>query len=251
MRFSIMFKCTAVLILSILIGAMGIFFTSRHFMHDGFDETIRKELQTARLIVDDTYANKKKALLQESKMLAEDAKLASAFQANDQNAIATFAKSAMAECEANFVMIMDNKGVVLARGHSENRGDSFAEFDIVRAALNGQSLAEAVSLRQSGLSVGAAAPVRVDGKQVGVILLGNAFKTHAFVDEVKKVSGMEMTIFEGDKRISTTIMNNGNRAVGTLLNNPNVQSQVLQGGGIYAAPASILGNAYRTIYWPI
>ena len=251
MRLSIMFKCTAVLILSILIGSLAIFFTSRHFMHEGFDHTIHTQLQTVRQVVDDTYANKKKALLQEVKMLATEAKLIQAFQANDQNALSALAKTAMNECEANFAMIMDNQGTVLARGHSDNRGDSFAEFDIVRVALNGQALAEAVELKKSGLSLGAVSPVRADGKQIGVILVGNRFNTHGFVDEIKKVTGMEMTIFSGDQRISTTITNNGNRAVGTTLNNPAVQSAVLQGGSIYAAPATILGNVYRTVYWPI
>ena len=143
MRLSIMFKCTAVLILSILIGSLGIFFTSRHFMHEGFDQTIHNQLQTVRLVVDDTYANKKKALLQEAKMLAAERDLTDAFKANDQKAIADFARKAMRECEANFVMILDDKGTVLARGHSENRGDSFAEFDIL-----GRSDAEFSFLKQ-------------------------------------------------------------------------------------------------------
>nr|MCR4667367.1 cache domain-containing protein [Desulfovibrio sp.] len=77
------------------------------------------------------------------------------------------------------------------------------------------------------------------------------FKSHAFVDEIKKITGMDMTIFQGDTRLSTTIQNNGNRATGTQLNNPAVERAVLQGGGTYAAPAKILGTDYRTIYWPI
>ncbi|MCR5814707.1 MAG: cache domain-containing protein [Desulfovibrio sp.] len=251
MRLSIMFKCTAVLIFSILIGSLAIFFTSRHFMHEGFDHTIHSQLQTVRQVVDNTYTNNKIALLQEAKMLAGNEHLRAALLAKDQSAIIDFAKEAKKECESDFVMILDDKGIVLARGHSDNRGDSFAEFDIVRVALNGQALAEAVDLKKSGLSVGAAAPIRDAGKQIGAILLGNRFNTHTFVDEIKKVTGMEMTIFDNDQRISTTITNNGNRAVGTKLNNPAVQSAVLQGGGIYAAPATILGNAYRTVYWPI
>ena len=251
MRLSIMFKSTAVLIFSILIGSLAIFFISRHFMHDGFDHSIHAQLLTVRQVVDGTYAHAKKALLQEAKMLASEKELTEAIKGNNKQAITDFAKTAMKQCEANFVMILDNQGVVLARGHSPNSGDSFAEFDIVRVALSGQALAEAVDLKKSGLSVGAAAPIRSDGKQIGVILLGNAFHTHAFVDEIKKITGMEMTIFDGDQRISTTITNNGQRAVGTKLNNPAVQSAVLQNGTTYAAPANILGKAYRTVYWPI
>ena len=251
MRLSIMFKSTAVLIFSILIGSLAIFFISRHFMHDGFDHSIHAQLLTVRQVVDGTYAHAKKALLQEAKMLASEKELTEAIKGNNKQAISDFAKTAMKQCEANFVMILDSQGIALARGHSPNSGDSFAEFDIVRVALSGQALAEAVDLKKSGLSVGAAAPIRSDGKQIGVILLGNAFHTHAFVDEIKKITGMEMTIFDGDQRISTTITNNGQRAVGTKLNNPAVQSAVLQNGTTYAAPANILGKAYRTVYWPI
>ncbi len=251
MRLSIMFKCTAVLICSILIGALAIFFTSRNFMHDGFNHTIHSELQTVRRVVDDTYANTKKALLQEAKMLVTFRALIDPLKAKDINAVTAFAKKAMLQCEADFVMILDAKGSVVARGHDNAIGDNFSEYDIVRHALGGQPFTEAVDLKKSGLSVGACAPIRDDGNLLGALLVGRAFKSHAFVDEVKKVTGMEMTIFDHDTRISTTISNGGKRAVGTQLNNPKVQSAVLQGGGVYAAPATILGKAYRTVYWPI
>ena len=176
MRLSIMFKSTAVLILSILIGALGIFLTSRHFMHDGFDHTIEKELQIVRNVVDDTYANTKKTLQKEAKMAASSEEMRHAFQSNDPATFDKYAKELLRECEVNFVMIIDEKGTVLARGHSEKKGDNFSEFDIVRVALHGQSLSEAVDLKQSGLSVGAASPILINGKQVGIVLLGNAFR---------------------------------------------------------------------------
>lgn len=86
---------------------------------------------------------------------------------------------------------------------------------------------------------------------MGVLLVGNAFTSNAFVDSIKAATEKGMTIFEGDTRISTTIIINGQRAVRTKLNNPNVEDEVLKGGKVYDAEATILGKNYKTVYWPL
>ncbi|MBQ7607825.1 MAG: cache domain-containing protein [Desulfovibrionaceae bacterium] len=251
MRFSIMFKSTAVLIFCILVGALVIFLTSQYFVSNGFDRSFHQELQTMRHIVDDTYANQKKMLSHQAKMLSHMVTLAQAYRSGEASAFKRFAEQKLRECQVDFLILFDNKGTVLARGHSHDKGDSFANVDIVRVALGGSAFSEALNLKKGGLSVGAAAPVFVDGSQVGVVLLGNLFSTHALVDEIKKVTGLEMTIFSEDTRISTSLQRNGARAVGTKLNNETIFNTVLRGGRAYAAPATIFGKEYRTVYWPI
>ncbi|MBQ7585687.1 MAG: diguanylate cyclase, partial [Desulfovibrionaceae bacterium] len=119
------------------------------------------------------------------------------------------------------------------------------------SALQGRSEVDIVRLKNNGLSIAAASPIILKGELVGAVLIGESLKRHAFVDEVKRVTGLEMTVFDRDVRISTTIIRQGKRAVGTLLDNPMVSEQVLQSGNIYNDNADILGRAYKTVYWPI
>lgn len=89
------------------------------------------------------------------------------------------------------------------------------------------------------------------GKVVGNVFVGGLLLGDAFVDSVKDAFGVECTIFRNDERISTTIHNNGNRAVGTKMTNQEVLATVIDGNGVFSQSNNILGEAYQTIYWPI
>jgi methyl-accepting chemotaxis protein len=72
-----------------------------------------------------------------------------------------------------------------------------------------------------------------------------------FVDHIKKAVGTECTIFHKDTRVTTTIMRDGKRAIGTKMDNPQVIDTVLQKGQRFLNINKILGKDYNTIYWPI
>ena len=210
------------LILGVLTAAMGIFMASHHFMSNGFEKSFRKEIATMRSVVDDMLDNTKNRLFQEVCLLSDSRELEKAFAAKDSATLMLFARNAMERCKASFATIVDAEGNVLARGHSDKSGDNIAESTIMKSALSGKGVVDIVKLRNNGLSVGAASPIFINGKLVGAILFGEALRLHAFVDEVKRVTGLEMTVFENDIRLSTTIIRDGKRAVGTSLNNPEV-----------------------------
>jgi hypothetical protein len=75
------------------------------------------------------------------------------------------------------------------------------------------------------------------------------------VDEVADNNGCTATIFaasgDGFKRISTNVIKDGNRAVGTMLD-PNGQAiKKIQAGESFYGEADILGTKYQTGYEPI
>ena len=251
MQYSIVARNMVMLILGILIAALTIFFASNYFMHEGFERHIKKDMETMRNVVDDDLANLKDRLFQEVLMLAQANELINAFRSKDHLLLASVAKSAKERFRASFATIVDAQGTVLARGYWDKRGDNIANSQVVLDALKGNANVDVVKLKNNGLSVGAAAPVYIDGQLVGAILFGEAFRTNSFVDEIKRTTGLEMTVFDTDVRISTTIMREGERAVGTYLENDNVRADVLREGNIYSANADILGKAYKTVYWPL
>jgi methyl-accepting chemotaxis protein len=75
--------------------------------------------------------------------------------------------------------------------------------------------------------------------------------THEIVDNIKKLTGSEATLFQGDVRISTTIKEkNGERDVNTKAS-PEVSKVVLEKGKSFHGEADILGKDYIAEYLPI
>lgn len=71
-----------------------------------------------------------------------------------------------------------------------------------------------------------------------------------FVDTIKKSTDVECTIFLKDARISTTIISNNDRAIGTKADDV-VLKKVLNESNEYIGEVNILGRGYKTIYLPI
>jgi len=88
-----------------------------------------------------------------------------------------------------------------------------------------------------------------DGKMMaGEYVLNNNFE---IPDQIKQLFGGAATIFMGDTRISTNVMNpDGNRAVGTKLTGP-AYDAVIKAGKPYRGEGAILGVPYFTAYDPV
>ncbi len=69
------------------------------------------------------------------------------------------------------------------------------------------------------------------------------------LDDLSTATGMQFTIFEGDVRKYTTVMNNSERAVGTALSET-VAQIVLEEGQPYIGEADILGKNHLCSYVP-
>ncbi len=73
----------------------------------------------------------------------------------------------------------------------------------------------------------------------------------AIVDKVKEIIGGTATIFLNDVRISTNVVKDGNRAVGTNLAKGPVYDSVFNDKRQFDGEADILGKKYYTSYYPI
>ena len=75
------------------------------------------------------------------------------------------------------------------------------------------------------------------------------------VDEVAEANGCTATVFVakdgGFQRISTNVIKDGNRAIGTMLADASPAMEPLKKGEAYYGPADILGSKYETGYEPI
>ncbi|MCR4666236.1 MAG: diguanylate cyclase [Desulfovibrio sp.] len=251
MRITHFVRDMASLILGVLAASMAIFFVSQHFMSEGFEKEFHKEMITMRAVVDEFFINTRKHLYQEALLISDSSELEKALMNKNIDRLTAFANTAVNRSKASFAVILDAEGAVLVRAHAEKLGDDIREIPIVQDALSGNSTVDVARFPGSGLSVAAASPIVVNNKVSGVILFGISFKDNEFVDEIQRITNLEMTIFDHDKRISTTIIRDGKRAINTRLDNPEIENRVLKLGSVYDANASILGLAYKTVYWPL
>lgn len=153
---------------------------------------------------------------------------------------------------AEFIVFTDLQGDVIARGHDKKFGDNISYQFAFKKAIDGNGFVGVENGTVVKLSLRASAPIKQNGKIVGVVILGmNIFQGNSFVDKIKQMLGVECTIFDKDTRISTTIIKDGARAVGTKMDNKKVLESVIQNKKVYAGFNQILGKDFTTVYWPL
>lgn len=81
----------------------------------------------------------------------------------------------------------------------------------------------------------------------GTTMMNDNFE---IVDEIGNDTGDTVTIFQGDTRIATNVMLDGERAVGTQAS-PEVIEAVMKNKENYYGEADVAGNHYQTAYMPL
>ncbi|OLN22027.1 methyl-accepting chemotaxis protein [Domibacillus antri] len=81
----------------------------------------------------------------------------------------------------------------------------------------------------------------------GDTVMNENFET---VDKIGEDTGDTVTIFQGNTRIATNVMTDGERAIGTAVS-PEVEQAVLEKGENYYGEAEVAGNWYQTTYMPL
>ncbi len=251
MRISIFWKLLGMVAASVLLLGITVFFTTKHFVSNGFDQESVKNIENFQSAMMDEIKDKKAYYLETTARAAKNPQLASAVYSGNAKELAKYAEELMKAGDINLVIFTDKNGEVIFRGHSEVRGDTVLSQQSVSRALEGESVAGVEDLAEAGLSLLAGHPVRIFERVAGVITLGMSFESNIFVDAIREKLGVEATIFQGDTRLSTTIRRDEQRVVGTEMTNPEVTKTVLTNSKTFLDRNKILGRWYDTAYWPL
>ncbi|MFT8348481.1 methyl-accepting chemotaxis protein [Clostridium saccharoperbutylacetonicum] len=160
-------------------------------------------------------------------------------------------KIILTNSNVEFVTVTDEKGNVIVRTHEpDKKGDSVINQANVKNAISGKANSQVEGGTQVKLAARSGIPVKDEkGNIIGVISVGYRLDSDSVVDYIKEKYDCDATIFLGDIRISTTLIKDGNRAVGTKLDDK--ISKVVLDNNSYAGEADILGSKYDTMYTPI
>lgn len=244
-------KILAVSISAVLITSVGLFFTSRYFTNLAFDNESKIAISSAKKVVQNYVEGLKDKYLQAGTLIASNKEVVDAVAAKNASLLRQVIVKAMKDSNAHFITVSDDKGVVIARSHSDKAGDSVTDQANVVKALTGEANVGIEPGTVVKFSLRAGCPVRVDGKIIGVVTTGISLSDLEFVDKIKAFTDLETTIFEKDTRLITTILKDGKRVVGTKMDNPKVLDLVLTKGETFMSTNMIIGKPFETAYWPI
>ena len=251
MRLSIASKIVAVTVAGIVISSVAVMIMTVILMRQTADAQLDTSVRRLKNVAEGYYRNSERLYNDFTKRAAENGALVGAMEAGDVQRIISLSREFMTQSEADLCTITDADGIVVARGHSDRVGDSLARQAQVSKSLRGENAAGIVASTVIPFSIRACFPIVRDGRTLGTISLGASIGTADFVDGMKRLSGLDVTFFQGDTRIMSTITQNGKRIVGTKLNNPEIEEAVLKKGQTVFRDAAILGSPYKTAYWPV
>jgi len=250
-KLNIFVKVTGMVISAVLVTSLSLFLAAQHFASQGFNDEAKDNIRLFETVVEKEVIAKRENTLKAATSLAQNPHLVQALAEKDKKTLHTLLKQQMNIFNAGTAFVTDAQGVIIARGHSEKAGDSASDRFPVAEALRGKGSASIEQGKIIKYAILGAHPIERGDTIIGVVALGMELSGEAHVDEIKALTGLEVTIFEGDMRISTTIMKDGKRAVGTKMDNPKVLEAVLQKGGTFLSQNTILGKSYETAYWPL
>ena len=244
-------KMLLTMIVSVLLVTAAVLVTVISIFSTYMDETIEKSLETATSVVSSEYSRLAEKAMVSAKLAAESKDLADTIAANDRMAMIDTVEQIRTYVDVEFFTVMDPEGNVLLRAHEpDNYGDSLANQMNVQTAMLGEQFTTVEEGSAVKLSIRSGCPVYKDGELIGVISVGYRLDTFDFVDKMKVMTDSEITVFLGDIRLSTTIINtDGNRLVGTAAS-AEVYAQVTSGKD-YSGKIMLLGQEAFVHYSPL
>ena len=228
-----------------------VLFVSIYFMKVPIEDELNKGIVRMQQVISSANETTAQKFLQSADLIAEDDEFAKAVAEKNTDAAVKIGSVLMKKAGSDFMTITDEKGIVIGRGHSKKHGDSVTNQETVVIALTGKPAVAVVAGTEVPFTIRASFPVMHDGKLVGSVSIGTSLVTPAYLDWLKKLSGVNVTIFKGDTRVMTTIMQDGKRAIGTKLQSPEILKAVLERGETVYSHNNILGVDYNSAYWPV
>ena len=217
------------------------------------EDMTRSSLIINSRTVDYALDHIKEEALSKARLFADSLELRSVIVSNNFSRIEKLSSDFFNQGRLGSLAVLDSQGNVILRADNLSRKeDNLLKEDIVKKAMEGYS---SVTVKQSdveGFSIRAASPVIFKNSVVGVVVAGFPLD-NPFVDGIKGITGLDMSIFEGDKMIATTISDpTGNiRQSGYMVTDQTVIDSVLGSGQSVTLRTEMFSRPFLVSYLPL
>lgn len=182
--------------------------------------------------------------------LSHASKLVNAAASQDVSLMEAAVKELSQYTDLDFITVTDLTGTVVTDSIQPDSNGKDLQDTLILAALSGANSTDYMTTGDNQFYIRAAAPIKSpEGQVIGSIIAGYHLSSNELVDSIKALYGTDVTIFSGDVRVSTTILKDGERLLGTTLD-PAIAEIVLNQNQEYYGRADILGMPYVTAYKP-
>jgi len=237
---------SVVLLLSITITGSALYIFSEKMM-----ESQREEVTVGMQGLEDTIEESKLAARNYGIFIASHPEVAKHVENQDSLTLIKILEPYQKQANLDSIIVLDLQGNVLCRDHDPfKKGDSLANQYVIKNALAGVVSTETEKGKTIPLAIRAGIPIRnSQGQIVGAISVGYNIN-NKLVDTVKEKFGVEATVFMEDTRVATTIMNDGQRVLGTKASQE-VAEKVLRNGNSHIGIVDVVGVGHIAAYKPL
>ena len=153
----------------------------------------------------------------------------------------------------DLITVVDKDGNVLARTHNDKVGDNIGSQKAIAAALTtGQGIYVVEPGATVKLSTAGTAAVRdAEGNIIAAIKCGHDLSLPKYVDYIKDTNNCEVTFFDVDTRLSTSLTDEkGERVIGTKASDAVIEHVLIKGQS-YETQTQLFGSEYAVYYSPL
>ena len=239
---------TQVILLSVAVVTVtvAVVLTVSLLMFDSYNDSILIERAHVGMeVLEDTVNDKMSSLYDEFVMLSEDESFLRALSEGDTAKADSIVKK-LASDSGSFAAAAAADGSIVYRSDTY----PFTDLDLKGFAAGGA--VSGVTVRDSKLAAVYAAPTALSDGSTGTLITGFDMESDEWLDNVKKLTDCDLTIFNGNIRYSTTVSDksSGQRITGTAMQS-DIESKVIGSRSAYSGQAEIAGKPYYVSYEPM
>ncbi len=242
---------------AVVVASLAVEIVCLNLFRTEFSNSVRTSLETVERGIKNNLDSNNVILRNAVVALAERPNFVAALENNDFALVGYLAEEKRSIIGNDIMFVTDARGrVISGSGGTFNRGVDISDMacvkDIVIEHMDEAKTYESKS-NVIGYSMLAAAAIKNSrGTIIGALVAGYDLSRQNFVDQMKQIYNIEITVFENDTRVSSSVRNlNGRSLVGTKVDNPQIIQHTLQNGEVYETTTSLLGERYMNVYFPL
>ena len=231
------------------------------FLLNRTQESIVKNLETNVKTLSFALEKVKESAILAARIASTNPQIREALRSGDKDRLFKNLNTLMFENETDFMIAVNTGGEVVMRAEDKERfGDSLANDPVVWRALDGKAVV--TTFTEPGVtiptvSIKASSPVvdtSLTGEPeiIGVVITGFLLDT-AFVDGIKKITDLDITVFANDVSAATTFIvpESQLRLIGNRELDQDILTTVLKKHATYTGTTTILNRPFLAAYIPI
>jgi hypothetical protein len=213
-------------------------------------------LKTDVNILSSSIQSKQAEILSDGQLVAQNSEIKKAIKEGNRVALRDLTTQILLSKKESTLVVTSATGEILARAEDpEQVGDSLSGDSLFQKIQDKKAVSSVIvtdGVLAPTVSLRAGIPVTEGNDFIGSVIVGTDID-NAFVDGIKRATGLDTSIYGGNIRSATTFVaqDGKSRWVGTAEDTQVVKKQVLGDGKPYTGSVNILGVSYLAAFAPL